>query len=417
MLIGQSRFQMAEEELRQGLLAEPEDGDGHALLALCLTEQEKYQEATREAQISIHHAPDVALSHYVLARVFLARNRCDEALQSADEAIRIDPESADLHALKAAIHLELRDWQPALDAAMAGLALEPENVECANLRAMALVKLGRKGEARAMLDETLAKAPEDDMAHANKAWTLLHQGLPQPAMEHFREALRLNPENEWARGGMIEALKARHTLYRWLLAYFLWMSSLSRRAQWGVILGLYFVPKALRGVASANPELKMVIYPLVGLMALFVLMTWIADPLFNLLLRLNRFGRYALSRSQLMASNALLGCLVGAAGSMLLGYLAGEWRWYLAGFAFLLMMIPVSGTFNMQAGWPRKLLTVYTGVLVLCAVFGIAVGVAGEERARTPLESAAFACLVVWLFGVAAFGWIANGLAMARVRR
>ena len=36
---------------------------------------------------------------------------------------------------------------------------------------------------------------------------------------------------DWARVGMIEALKARNPVYRLLLLYFLWMSRLARRAR------------------------------------------------------------------------------------------------------------------------------------------------------------------------------------------
>ena len=37
----------------------------------------------------------------------------------------------------------------------------------------------------------LARRPDDPMTHANQGWALLHEGKPYPAMEHFREALRL----------------------------------------------------------------------------------------------------------------------------------------------------------------------------------------------------------------------------------
>lgn len=417
MLFEQSRYELAEQELRRSLLAEPDNARAHALLALCLSEREQHDEATREAEAAIHHAPDVPFTHYALARVYSARDREEDARAAIDEAIRLDPEDAGYYALKAAIHLDLRDWSAALDAAVEGLQVDPEHVGCANLRAMALVKLGRKAEAQTLLDETLAKAPENDVAHANKGWTLLHQGRPREAMEHFREALRLDPENPWARHGMIEALKARHLVYRVMLAYFLWMSGLNRKAQWGVIIGLYVVPRILRGVARTNPGLRTWLLPIVGVFILFALMTWIADPLFNLLLRLSRFGRYALSRTQRMASNALLACLVGGVASLVVGAVTGHERFYIATFAFLIMMIPVSGTFAMRPGWPRKMLTAYTIVLVLLAGVVVTIGLPSDEGEKTAMDRISMACVILWLVGIFAFGWIANGLAMARVRK
>ena len=60
---------------------------------------------------------------------------------------------------------------------------------------------------------------------------------PPPADTRVREALRIAPENEYARHGLVEALKARHLVYRMMLAYFLWMARLSSKARWAVVIG------------------------------------------------------------------------------------------------------------------------------------------------------------------------------------
>ena len=70
-----------------------------------------------------------------------------------------------------------------------------------------------------------------------KAGPSCTQGNPLKAMEHFREALRLDPEMEWARAGIVEAMKARNFVYRWMLAYFLWMARLDSRVRWGLVIG------------------------------------------------------------------------------------------------------------------------------------------------------------------------------------
>lgn len=415
MLFEQSRYDMAEQELRQELLAEPNDPRPHALLALCLTERKKYEEATSEARTAIGYGPDLPFTHYALAQVYRARNRPDEARNAIAEAIRLDPEDADHFALLAAIEMQRRDWRAALQAADKGLAIDPEHTQSAGLRAMALVQLGRKDEAHATIDGTLSRAPEDDLAHANKGWALLHQGRPREAMDSFREALRIDPENEWARQGMVQALKARHLFYRVLLAYFLWMSRLSHKAQWGVIIGIYFLPRMLRSVAEHNPALRIVIYPVVGLLALFVLMTWIADPLFNLVLRLSRFGRLVLSRDQVMASNVLLGCIAGAIVCLVLA-LSWDGRAFYPMFVFLLMTIPVSGTFAAQPGWPKIVLAIYTVVLTLLAFGGMLLAWAAGPDDVEPQHTLAMLCIGAWVIGLFVFSLAANGLAMVRVR-
>src|SRR6185436_9021657 len=106
------------------------------------------------------------------------------------------------------------------------------------------------------------KAPENAFTHANQGWTYLNKGEPKKALEHFRESLRLDPANEWARHGIVEALKARNIIYAVMLKYFLWMARLSRGARWGIILGGYFGIQLLASMARSNPAIAPWILPL-----------------------------------------------------------------------------------------------------------------------------------------------------------
>lgn len=309
LLLEQSRPEQAIAEFRQHLIGEPNDAAAHGLLALSLVELKEYREATDEAQSAVHLAPDLPFSHYVLARVLEARNRLSEAEAAIREAIELDPYDPDYFALLSSIRFQKHRWADALAAAEEGLAIDPEHVGCTNLRAMALTKQGRREQAGATIDAALARDPESAITHANQGWTLLERGEPKRAMEHFREALRLEPDLEWARVGIVEAMKARNIIYRWLLGYFLWMMKLPPRTQFAVIIGGYFGYRILNRVAANNPDLSPWIMPLLIAYIVFALATWLGDSLFNLLLRLDRFGRLALSREQIVASNWIGVCV------------------------------------------------------------------------------------------------------------
>jgi Tfp pilus assembly protein PilF len=62
--------------------------------------------------------------------------------------------------------------------------------------------------------DMLAMDPDDAHAHANRGWLLLRRGQPDEAMQSFQSALRLDPTLDWARLGMIEAMKAGHVATR-----------------------------------------------------------------------------------------------------------------------------------------------------------------------------------------------------------
>src|SRR4051812_17815261 len=239
-LLAQSRPADAERETLLALASEPDDPSALALLALSRTDQGKHDEALTAARGALGLAPDEAYFHYVHGFVLHRVDRDAEALEAAREALRLAPDEADYFSLVAAIELARRNWSLALEAAEQALALNPEHVNAANLRAMALVRLGRKEEATATVDHALHRAPENAFSHANQGWNCLHRNDPRRAQDHFREALRLDPGLDYAREGMLEALKARNPIYRGMLAYFLWIGSLSGKYQWAFIIGIFF---------------------------------------------------------------------------------------------------------------------------------------------------------------------------------
>jgi len=421
LLFQQGRHEQAEQELRQALASEPHEPYAHALLALCLAQRKQWNEATTEAQQAIHLAPDFAFAHYTLASVLHDRNRFDEALVAIREALRLEPEQADFCALLSQIHLDLRQWPAALEAAERGLQFEPDHVACTNLRAIALIRLGRKAEATATIDAALAREPDNSVTHANQGWAYLEQGNTQKALEHFREALRLDPTNEWARQGIIEALKARNAIYALLLRYFFWMARLSGRAQWGVILAAYFGNRLLGALAQKNPDWAPWILPARVLYLAFALLTWIADPMFNLLLRLNKFGRLALSHEQVVASN-WVGACVGLALLALAGCFAAGFNspFVLGAALFGLLVVPMAGTFKCPEGWPRRLMAAYTAVMGVAGVAALALGLlaAGAPRGEAAAERGLMPlCMGLFLLGAIGAPWVANLVALQRPKR
>ena len=416
----QGRFAYAEREWRQALGINPHDARAHAMLALCLSERKEYAQASHEADAAVGLAPDEPFAHYVRGKVLYDRDRYDEAAAAVGQAIQLDAFDPDYFWLLAAIRFEQRLWPAALVAAEEGLKADPEHAGCTNLRAMSLVKLGRRDEAGAAIDAALARDPDNAVTHANQGWTLLHRREPRKALEHFREALRLDPDLEWARAGMVEALKAHNVVYRWVLAYFLWMGRLSSNAQWGIIIGGYVGYRALTGVARENPTLAPYLWPLIGLYIAFVLMTWLADPLFNLMLRVSRFGRLVLSRRQTMAAN-VIGLLILGALSAALAWLAlDDARLGMLALVLGALTVPTSAAFNSPEGSPRIVMGLVTAAL---AVLGLAaVGVQylvpddGPDT-RHPLLGLSLLMLRLFAFGLLASTFLYHFLRSSHVRR
>ncbi|MEZ6119448.1 MAG: tetratricopeptide repeat protein [Pirellulaceae bacterium] len=402
LLFQQSRFEMAADEARQAILEDSSDVLAHSVLALCLSESKRYVEATSEAELAIHSGPDNYFGYYAMAHVLYDRNMFRHAQQVVERSIQLNPFFCDGFALLGSIGLRQKRWQDAVDAANQGLQIDPDHTGCLNVRSTALVQLGRRQEAQLTIQEALQHAPEDSFMHANQGWAYMHDGNHQQAMQHFRESLRLEPDSEWARLGVLEAMKARNPVYRIFLKFFLFMSRLSDRGQWGIILGLFLIMQVLKGLGQ-HAAIRPFVVPIMFAYLAFCLLTWCARPLFNLVLRLDRFGRMVLSNDEIVASNWIGGLLVLSIGSAVGAILLSQPAGLFLSLASVLMLIPVSGVFSADPGWPRRSLIIYAvtlGAVGLIATWSLATN---GPRSSTLLG--------VFLLGVMLFSWFGNFVA------
>lgn len=418
VLYQQGRHELAEKELRQHLATEPNDGFALALLAICLLEQQKRDSAERTAREAIGHAPDLAFAHYALARVLSDRHRADEAAAAVQEAIRLEPTDPDYHGMLAGIHFDRRRWAESLTAAETGLQFDPEHVGCNNMRAMALVKLGRKAEAGETIRATLARDPDNSYSHANQAWTLLEQGNRKEAMTHFRESLRLDPTNDWAKAGLVEAIKSGNPLYAILLKYFLWMQKLSSGARWGILIGGYFGIRYLGALERSHPEWSPWISPVQVLYLVFALMTWLAYPVFNLMLFFHPFGRHALDRDQRWQATVVGLCLgLGLVSLSATLLVSAPSPYMLSAFVFGLMAIPLAAIFSCSEGWPRRVMAMIAILLVAAGLTAVGVRIVINPTRGSSLAALGGAALGVFLLGTFISQWVANWLMTQRPER
>lgn len=380
----------------------PDDPEALAVLALSRVDQGKGKDALESAREAIGIDPTEPFLHYVHAHVLRTLERPDEAYRAVKESLRLNPLNADAFALLSSIELARRRWDDALDAAEFALAINPEHVGGANLRAMALVRLGRKDEAMQSVDYALGRAPENAFSHANQGWNCLHQNNPRRAQEHFQEALRLDPNLEFARDGMLEALKARNPVYRAMLAYYLWLGRQSSLFQWGCVIGIYVAGRTTHSLSNSLPEWKWLWWPLLGFFYAFVYLSWTAHPMFNLLLRFNRFGRHVLTADQRTGANWFGAAFAGMLGSLAWWFATKSDAALFSAIALAILSVCVSATF-IRTGRDRIILGSSTALLAVVAMMATYLTI--STTVVNNLFSTAFA------FGFLGFQILANMLA------
>lgn len=366
LLLAQSRPADAERELLPALATSPDNAEVHAILALCRLRLKRPADALQSATAAVGLSPDWAFTHYIHAIVLRELGQHKPALAAIAEAIRLDPDDADHFTAQASIHLQSENWSAALASADTALRLNPEDNNAANLRAMALVRLGRKDEAVHAVDQNLSRDPNDAFSHANQGWNALHRNDPRRAQEHFREALRLDSTMDYARQGLLEALKARNPVYRVMLAYFLWMGRMSGKIQWAFAIGVMFGNRIINTLSETHPQLAWFFVPLQVLFYAFIYLSWTAIPMFNFTLLFDRFGRHVLTRRE---RNAAL--IFGASFLFVVAALA----WWIAG-GFIGSLVTVVAAYLsafiasavMSTGRRALILGLATGALALLGI-------------------------------------------------
>jgi len=374
LLAGQQRFEEALGELALANAEEANDPFHHGLRAIMLMRLDRHQQALEAARKSIEIAPDLDYGHYVLALVHTERGNLREAREAVQTAIDIDPADAANLGVLARIEFLREQWAAALEAAERGLQVDPSSDVCRHWRSQALMMLGRPEEAAQELDILMAEDPNDPHTHDAKGWMHLRQGDAAAAKRHFLEALRVDPNLDSARHGLANALKAHHALFGRLLQVLLYLDRFRSWAMYliagGIILAMRFGDKW----AQAHPDHYVWVWLAQAVVWIVAVALLTAQPLFDLVLRLDREGRNALTPEKIQASKWNLLCLLAGLAIMALWAWKGGRLLPVMAFATVCLTMTIGNTFDSSAGWVRRRMAWVTWFAAALIPLGYVVG-------------------------------------------
>lgn len=205
-----------------------------------------------------------------------------------------------------------------------------------------------------------APPAESAAALTRQGWAALEQGEPQQAVQHFRRALRLRPNHAAARSGIVEALKARQPVYRWLLGWFFWLARFQPSTQIAVMIVAFLALRLLSGIAAEYREWAPYLWPVLIVIFGGCLLSGLASPLFDVLLRLDPVGEKSLDEDQRRGANLLLFNLLAPAPLLAWFVLMANGPGIVAGILLTMTALPSSAIYRVAAGWPRWTMTAIT---------------------------------------------------------
>jgi tetratricopeptide (TPR) repeat protein len=398
ILINQKKYSEAGQILKDLLAEDANDIHYLSLLAEVNLQQDKLDTARTIIDNAIGLAPDVPHLFFIKARIALHGEKYDEAENLLKHCIALNPYEAHYFALLASIRLSRKQYQEALDLANKALEIDSENLPGLNTRSSALLKLNKVEESFQTIEGALREDPTNAYTHANYGWNLLEKGDHKKALMHFKEALKTDPNYSYAQSGMVEALKASNPVYRLFLKYAFWINNLTAKYQWAVIIGFYVGYRILRGLAQSNEALAPYLMPLTTGLAIIAFSTWIINPISNLFLRFNPYGKFLLDRKEKISSNFVAVSLLVFIAGISLYFILNDERFLGPGVFGLAMMLPLS--VMLMPSKPKNMLLIYTIGMGLVGILAIAV---------TFSTGNVFNMLsTVFLVAFIAFQWVAN---------
>lgn len=388
------RYKDAIDYFKQAIAEEPKDWYSKFYLAICFINQDNFKEAKLITDTLLEEQPNNPDVFYLKAKIHLQEDDFKNAQKFVDLAISINPYDADYFGLKAGLLLQEKKFEDGLIKANEGLQIDPKNAYCLNLRAQLLTKLNRIPEADRTVEDILYDNPEDSFSHANVGWVHLENGNTNKALDHFKQALQLDPNFEYAREGMSTALKSKNFIYKWYLKYSFWMAKQSSKNQWIFVIGIYIAYRIGVKVLDAAGMSYLVI-PLIVAYLLFALGGWIMEPLSNTILNFDSYGKYLLDKNQ-KTSGYIFGILA-LLGVINIGlfYILGVDYCLTLAIAFICALIPLPRAFLM----PKK----------KAKLFGIGYGVAMILVALfAPFFTTLITTQIILFVMLMAFTWLGN---------
>jgi tetratricopeptide (TPR) repeat protein len=198
-------FSQAKAQLELALHADPRSPEAYELLGIVESQNGETGEAIGHFEHALRFRPDSFSGHYNLALAYLRERSLAKGLQELEKAVALNPHHADATYNLGVVLLEVGQPEEALVNLRRAQSLGPDRHDISINIVRAELAAGH-GEVAAQEAERVAKEFGGDPAwQAAVGRLLLMHGLPHAAVEHLREAQRLEPSWDEVRRQLAQA--------------------------------------------------------------------------------------------------------------------------------------------------------------------------------------------------------------------
>ncbi len=379
--------------------------DPHAFLELAFNRMEisgQLGQALADARTATGLLPGDAFPLSLQARILAQLDRPKEALPLAENAIALEPDSGHAWNSKCLVLVGLARWTEAEECARTALALDADDEAASNLLSLTLRMQNRLDESVGESERRLARDPENAFSFANAGWAALQRGDVKGAESHFKEALRIDPEMEYARDGLKQSYRARSAFFRLFLKWSFFMQRFSKGNRLAIAIGLIVGFKVLRVLAASIHPLLVI--PLAIVYYLFIFGTWLSGGLANFFLLRDPVARLSLDREEKIEGAAVGLLFFGGIAGLLAGFGFGIHALAVASGVMMIATLPAALVFTKASGRGRVVFgLILAAIFVLGAIAAIDVA---THPGRKIMDDTAGACLSFVILLAVASSWL-----------
>ncbi len=349
------------------LVHQPEDP--HAFIELALNRMDmpgQMNQALDDARTATGLTPGEPFPLSLQSRILSQLERPKEALALADSALSIDPEFGHAWNSKCLALTGLSRWQGAESCARTALELDADDETASNLLAHVLRMQNRLDESDDEARRRLARDPENAFSFANAGWSALQRGKIEEAENHFKEALRIDPQMEHARDGLKQAYRARSAFFRLFLKWSFFLQRFNEGNRVAVVIGMVVGFKILRALAASLHPLLVI--PLALAYYLFVFGSWLSEGLANFLLLKDPVARLSLDRSEKIEGAAVGTLFFGGLLALVAGFVFELPPLAIAGGVMMVTTLPASMVFTNPSPIGR---VIFAGISITILALGV----------------------------------------------
>jgi tetratricopeptide (TPR) repeat protein len=247
------RYDLAIEIMQQALSAHPDNSLAYVTITRAYMRKKQNPEALAAIKAALLYDPGNAYAHSLCGHLLGQDNQRAAAQQEFLTSLALEPSRATTHNLYSAFLLEkVRDWAGAREHAQQAVTLDPADARFHMTLGSVLAAGRRLDEAEAAYQKALQLDPDDFMILRNYGeFLLFYRARLAEAYQLLSQALTRNPEDVYARRGVLLAIKLRGWFYR---LYWSYMCFVRRQGKTGKVIRyvVLLTPFVLRGIQAGD---------------------------------------------------------------------------------------------------------------------------------------------------------------------